>query len=295
MRATALHAVGPTVAAFYISPLAKLITACCVRKPKPKLSRARWGEIELCREALRMHDFNAAKEKYELLLEKARRRQDLRLQARVLNDLAYLHRIIGEVHRADELYKDAYRIWKSLQLTIYSPSLTDYMHCLLDYAAFLRTVGRHADAVQLEGQVGKISARAQTPYFVFSRAELLETRGQEQEAERAYEQCLVDAALKNDLDLQLRVFDKMVPLYRRLGQQDMTEAMERRRRRLQVIRGEHLFAKRSLQMQDRDPRSMQSMTWILVRTVPTHVVDELAIIRMKQMDSRFMACRRKAG
>src|SRR5262249_40107263 len=137
MRATAAHAVEPAVAMFGSNPLAKLLAACCAQKAKPKLDRSRWGEIEMCREALRAHDFASANSRYDALLHKARRRGDQRLEAKILGDLAFMHRILGDIQVADSYYKDAYRAWKSQQLTIYSPALSDYIHCVLDYAAFL--------------------------------------------------------------------------------------------------------------------------------------------------------------
>lgn len=296
MCSAAQYAVEPVVAGFEFGPLAKLITACCVIREKPKLDRLRWGEIELCREALRCREFARAKCLYQALLNKAQRRFDLFLEARVLNDLAFLHRLAGDVMNADLLYKRAYHVWKSVPAAAHTAALTDYSHCVLDYAAFLRTVGRHADAVQLENRIDELTAQLSPAYFTFSRAELLVARGQDEEAERAYEQCLVDAALSSDLDLQLRATDRIAPLYRRLGKEASAQTMEMQRHRLQAQRGERLFAKRNAAMNEaRDSQEIQSKTWVLVRPMPPQAVNELSMLTVKQMDSRFLTCFGKAS
>jgi tetratricopeptide (TPR) repeat protein len=296
MRTAAQHAAEPVAAGFELGPLAKLITACCVNKAKPKLDRLSWGEIELCREALRCRDFARAKVLYHALLNKAQRRFDLPLEARVLNDLAFLHRLVGDVLTADSLYKRAYRVWKSLPPAARNAALSDYCHCVLDYAAFLRTVGRNADAVQLENRIDELTAQLSTAYFAFSRAELLVARGQDDDAERAYEQCLVDAALSKDLDLQLRATDRIAPLYRRLGKEESAQTMEMQRRRLQMQRGERLFDKRSAHMTAmRRAQEIQSKTWVILRPMPPQAVNELSMLRVKQMDSRFLTRFHKAS
>jgi tetratricopeptide (TPR) repeat protein len=208
---------------------------------KAPVARSRWGALELCREAMRKRDYFGANSRYEQLLRSARSRGDTRTAARVLCDLAFLYRILGETAKADVLYKDAYKAWKSLVAIDCVSSISDYIHCLLDYAAFLRNAGRCEDALKLEARAEQKNPLAFTPQFACSRAELLEARGQDQDAERAYEQALIDATMSPDFDLQLRVLNQLVPLYRRTGQTERADAMNNRRLRLQKIKSVRLW------------------------------------------------------
>jgi hypothetical protein len=65
---------------------------------------------------------------------------------------------------------------------------------------------------------------------------------------------------------------------------------------LQRQRGERLFAKRNRAMTEaRQTKEIQSKTWVMVRPMPPQAVNELSMLRVKQMDSHFLTCFRKAS
>jgi tetratricopeptide (TPR) repeat protein len=225
--------------------LSRLMSACSTKTKRPLLERSRWGTLELCREALRKRDFAEARTRYETLLQKAKAKHDCRTAAKVMCDLAYLQRLLGETAEADALYKEAYKEWKNLVVLPRSSAMLDYIHCLLDYGAFLRKDGRLADALQLEARVEQINPQTLNPYFAISRADLLEARGQDREAAEYYEQALLDVTMKHDLDLQLRILDKLVPLYLRLEHLQLAENMAYRRQQLRRNKNARLWDRTS--------------------------------------------------
>ncbi|HEY9776231.1 MAG TPA: hypothetical protein V6C81_20885 [Planktothrix sp.] len=214
------------------SSFAQLLSECATPKPRLTVERSRWGSLELCREALRKHDYTSAKKRYENLLKTSLVQSNSRTAAKAMCDLAHLHLLLGETAQSDALYKSAYKEWKAIVRQAHSTAMMDYIHCLLDYSKFLRQAGRLEDALILEARVEQINPSTMNPYFAISRADLLAARGQDSEAADYYEQALLDVTMKHDLDLQLRVLDKLIPLYVRLKELQLADSMEHRRKEL---------------------------------------------------------------
>ncbi|MGH9551147.1 MAG: hypothetical protein ACRD3W_17320, partial [Terriglobales bacterium] len=180
----------------------------------------RWGVLELGREALRRRDFVGARHKFEAMARIAHNNGDARAEARSLTEAAYVCRLQGDLPAADRSYKQAYAIWKQLRPS-WTAGAAEYTQFLLDYAAFLRVAGHHFYAFQIESRVEKFNPETQTPYFQMARAELFESRGHDCEAEKLFEQALIDSSIIGDLELQLRACDRLHALYKRRGKQFM--------------------------------------------------------------------------
>jgi hypothetical protein len=208
------------------------------------VDRNRWGQRALAKTALLKRDFSLAKRYIDGVAQKARDRKDLRAYARALNESAFINILMNKVDVAAIIYKQIYDIWKSLRVERNSVGFNDYMFFLWDYSVFLRNQGEENWAERLEKKLERIAIDLPVAFINFSRAERLADRGQFAIAEQFYEDAFVEAGVHKDLNMQLRIVDRLAPVYRVTGKTDVAEHLLRQKARVNRARCNNIFGRR---------------------------------------------------
>jgi hypothetical protein len=206
--------------------------------------RNRWGQRALAKTALLKRDFSLAKRYIDTIAEKAQERKDLPAFASALNESAFIHILMNKPDVADTIYKQIYDIWKSLRIERNSIGFNDYMFFLWDYAVFLRNKGDEGLAQRLEKKLERLTDGLPMTYVNFSRAERMADRGQFIIAEQFYEDAFVEAGMRKDLNMQLRIADRLAPVYQITGKTEIAESLLQQKAKMDRARCVSMFGRR---------------------------------------------------
>ncbi len=215
--------------------------------PKPILNlvdRNRWGQRALAKTALLKRDFSLAKRYIDRLATKAKDRKDTPAYASALNEIAFINILMGKPDVASMVYRQIYEIWKSLRMEHNSVGFNDYMFFLWDYSVFLRNQNEVGLAERLEKKLERLTLGMPMTFINFSRAERLADRGQFAMAEQFYEDAFVEAGLRKDLNMQLRIADRLAPVYQITGKSEIAENLYERRAQMDRARCLSMFGRR---------------------------------------------------
>ncbi|MBS2004127.1 MAG: hypothetical protein JST44_21660 [Cyanobacteria bacterium SZAS LIN-5] len=214
--------------------------------PKPILSpldRNRWGQRALAKTALVKRDFTLAKRHIDKIATKAKDRKDMPAYASALNEVAFINILMGKPDVAAMVYKQIYEIWMSLRMAHNSFGFNDYMFFLWDYSVFLRNQNEDAVAERLEKKLERLTTGMPMTFINFSRAERLADRGQFVMAEQFYEDAFVEAGIRKDVSMQLRIADRLAPVYQITGKAQVAEHLFEKRARLDKARCISMFGR----------------------------------------------------
>lgn len=168
-------------------------------------------------------DLEEARHHYEESLRLSRQLEDLLIQAKALNDLGYLYKNLGELHRALSSYDDALAIWRELGN---SPNEANTLH---NRGKLLRILGRSApalgdfqDALSTWENAGDPSRVA---FTLIGLAEVLTDTERLDEAQSTLERALALAG--DEPDNRARVLAEMAEIHaRRSDHGSAKEALE---------------------------------------------------------------------
>ena len=217
-------------------------------QPKPLLKpadRNRWGQRALTKTALLKRDFSLAKRHIDKVAATAKARKDLPAYASALNELAFINILMNKTDIAAMIYRQTYEIWKTLRMQHNSVGFNDYMFFLWDYAVFLRNESEVALATRLELKLERLSSGLQMTFIHFSRAERLADRGQFVMAEQFYEDAFVEAGMRKDLNMQLRIAERLAPVYQVTGKSDIAENLREEKAKMDRARCVSMFGRRA--------------------------------------------------
>ncbi|HEY9678379.1 MAG TPA: hypothetical protein V6C76_10240 [Drouetiella sp.] len=209
--------------------------------PKPLIDRNRWGHRALAKTALLKRDFSQAKRYFDNVATKARERKDMVAYARAMNETAFIHILMSKLDTAAIIYKLVYETWRAQRIQRNSLGFNDYMFFLWDYAVFLRNHGEFAQAQRIELKLERFTVGLPMTYVFFSRAERLADRGQFVLAEQIYEDAFMNAGLENDLNMQLRIAERLAPVYHATGKTEIAESLIEEKVRLERARCVSMF------------------------------------------------------
>jgi hypothetical protein len=209
------------------------------------VDRNRWGQRALAKTALLKRDFTLAKRYIDKLATRAKDRKDMPAYASALNETAFINILMGKPDVAQMLYRQIHEIWKSLRMAHNSVGFNDYMFFLWDYSVFLRNQNEDALAERLEKKLERLTMGMSMTFIHFSRAERLADRGQFNMAEQFYEDAFVEAGMHKDLNMQLRIADRLAPVYQITGKNDVAEHLYEKKMKMERARCLSMFGKRS--------------------------------------------------
>lgn len=207
--------------------------------------RNRWGQRALTKTALLRRDFSLAKRHIDKVAASAKARRDLPAYASALNELAFINILMNKSDVAAMIYRQTYDIWKSLRMQHNSVGFNDYMFFLWDYAVFLRNESEDALAMRLELKLERLTTGLQMTFVNFSRAERLADRGQFVMAEQFYEDAFMEAGIRKDLNMQLRIADRLAPVYQVTGKAHVAESLREQRAKMDRARCTSMFGRRA--------------------------------------------------
>jgi hypothetical protein len=217
-------------------------------QPKPTLKlvdRNRWGQRALAKTALVKRDFSLAKRHIDKLAKQAKSRKDMPAYASALNETAFINILMGKPDVASMLYRQIYEIWKTLRMQHNSVGFNDYMFFLWDYSVFLRNQNEDALAERLEKKLERSTMGISMTFINFSRAERLADRGQFIMAEQFYEDAFVEAGLRKDLNMQLRIADRLAPVYQITGKKEVAELLYEKKALMEKARCTSMIGRRA--------------------------------------------------
>lgn len=223
---------------------ANRVSSPAVVSASANTDRNRWGQRAIAKTALLQRDFSLAKQCMDRIAEKANRRNDLPALARALNESAFIHILMGKVNASDTLYKRAHEIWKFLRIERNSVGFNDYIFFLWDYSVFLRNKGDVEMAQRLEKRLERLTSNLPRTHLNYSRAERLADRGQYVIAEQFYEDAFVEAGTCKDLNMQLRIADRLAPVYKMTGKGDVAEHLMAQKSQLDRARCMSMFSRK---------------------------------------------------
>lgn len=208
--------------------------------------RNRWGQRALAKTALLRRDFSLAKRYIDKIAQKAQERRDLPAYASALNESAFIHILMNKLDVAETIYKQIHDIWKSLRIERNSIGFNDYMFFLWDYAVFLRNQGEDGLAQRLEKKLERLTDGLPMTYVNFSRAERMADRGQFVIAEQFYEDAFVEAGMRKDMNMQLRIADRLAPVYQLTGKAEIAENLLEQKAKLDRARCLIMFGRKEM-------------------------------------------------
>jgi hypothetical protein len=206
--------------------------------------RNRWGQRALTKTALLQRDFTLAKRQIDKVAAKAKDRKDVPAYASALNESAFINILMNKPDVAGMIYKQIYELWKSLRIQHNSVGFNDYMFFLWDYAVFLRNQSEDGMAARLEMKLDRLTTGLPMTFVHFSRAERLADRGQFVMAEQFYEDAFVEAGMRKDLNMQLRIADRLAPVYQLTGKSDIAESLREQKAKMDRARCASMFGRR---------------------------------------------------
>lgn len=209
------------------------------------LDRNRWGQRALAKTALVKRDFSLAKRHIDKIASKAKDRKDMPAYASALNEVAFINILMGKPDVASMVYKQIYELWKSLRMAHNSIGFNDYMFFLWDYSVFLRRENENGMAERLEKKLERLTIGMPMTYINFSRAERLADRGQFIMAEQFYEDAFVEAGMRDDLSMQLRIADRLAPVYQITGKSEVAEHLYEKRAKMDRERCLSMFGRKN--------------------------------------------------
>jgi tetratricopeptide (TPR) repeat protein len=198
--------------------------------------RSRWGHKELAKEALRRGDYARAKLHLTNIKVNAEARGDFKAAAVALNDLAWIHVLLGHTDKASHCYRKTLEFWKNQRSDFKLLALNEYIFFIWDYTVFLRTQGEFNLANQLEQRLEVLMTGMSNRQIAVNRADRLCERGQYFLAEQIYEDAFIESGVRNDLSLQLKIADKLVPLYQATGKQSLAASLQAEKQRIEENR-----------------------------------------------------------
>lgn len=201
-------------------------------------TRSRWGHKELAKEALRRGDYARAKLHLTNIKVNAEVRGDYRSAAIALNDLAWIQLLLGHTDRAGQCYKKTLEFWKNQRHDFKLSAINEYIFFIWDYAVFLRTQGEFTLAYQLEQRLEVMTTGMSNRQIAVNKADRLSERGQYFLAEQIYEDAFIDAGVRSDLSLQLKIADKLVPLYEASGRFQLAASLLAEKQRIEESRAQ---------------------------------------------------------
>lgn len=215
-------------------------------KPVPKTAdRNRWGQRALAKTALLKRDFSQAKKYIDAVAQKAKDRKDQPAYARALNESAFIHILMNKLDAAAIIYRQVYEIWRGLRMERNSVGFNEYTFFLWDYGVFLRNSGEIALAQRIESKLERLTNGFPMTFVYFSRAERLADRGQFIMAEQFYEDAFDEAELHRDLNMQLKIADRLSPVYQLTGKSDIAESLVHQKATMNKVRYMSMFGRKT--------------------------------------------------
>lgn len=208
------------------------------------VDRNRWGQRALTKTAFLQRDLTLAKRYLDSVAQKAKLRKDMPAYASALNELAYVNILQGKTDIALFTFKQIQDIWKDLHVQPNSIGFNNYIFFLWDYALFLRGQGENAMADRLDLKLERLSTGLPRAFVCFSRAERLADRGQFALAEQFYEEAFIEAGLRKDLNMQLRVAERLAPVYQVTGKEKVAISLLEQKAKMDRARCVSMFGRR---------------------------------------------------